>query len=172
LLDDWVQAADRGNFDRDGTLAAAGSVDQETLDALLGNRFFDRPPPKSLDRYDIAPAALYRQLSWADGAATLTAFSAAAVARGLAHLPALPKAIWVCGGGRLNPVLMAAIAAATGVRTEPVEALGCNGDLLEAELFAFLALRHLQQLPLSYPTTTGVAHACCGGTYFAVAPEA
>lgn len=172
LLDDWVKASGAGDFDHDGALAAAGSVDHDVLTALLDNHFFDRTPPKSLDRYDIAPTALYQHLSLTAGAATLTAFSAAAVARGLALLPASPNAIWVCGGGRLNPVLMTAIADATGIPTESVDALGWDGDLLEAELFAFLALRHLEQLPLSYPSTTGVSVASLGGTYFAVAPAA
>lgn len=171
LLDDWVVNAGAGRFDQGGALAEAGRVNQDVLQQLLANSFFDRLPPKSLDRYDIAPAALYNHLSLADGAATLTAFSAAAVARGLALLPAAPQAIWVCGGGRLNPALMAAIAQATGVSTQPVEALGWNGDLLEAELCAFLALRHLENLPLSYPTTTGVVAPCLGGVYFAVAPD-
>ena len=169
LLDDWVRAAGRGDFDRDGALARAGRVDTAVLRRLMADPYFTRPPPKSLDRYDIAPAGLYADLSPADGAATLTAFSAAAVAHALAQVPQPPDRLWVCGGGRRNPALMAAIAAAAGVTAAPVEDLGWDGDLLEAELFGFLAVRRLAGLAITFPETTGVAAPTMGGVVFDLA---
>ncbi len=102
-------------------------------------------------------------LSAADGAATLTAFTAAAVARASAHLPTAPLRWLVTGGGRHNPVLMAALAARLKAPVAPVEAVGWDGDALEAQAFAYLALRALDGLPLSLPGTTGVARPVTGG---------
>ncbi len=162
LIDDWA-ARHRGQpLDRDGELARAGRVDEDALAALLDHPFFDRAPPKSLDRdaFDPAPVG---PLAPADGAATLTAFSAAAVARALAHLPAAPRRWLVAGGGRHNPVLMAALEERLEAPVAAVESLGWNGDALEAQAFAYLALRALDGLPLSLPQTTGVSRPMPGG---------
>ncbi|MBF0307221.1 MAG: anhydro-N-acetylmuramic acid kinase, partial [Alphaproteobacteria bacterium] len=102
----------------------------------------------------------------ADGAATLVAFTAAAVRRACDHLPARPTRWLVCGGGRLNPMVMAALAAALQAPVEPVEAVGWDGDALEAQAFAFLAVRSLRGLPLTFPETTGTAHPRTGGVAF------
>ena len=162
LLDDWARARTGRNRDQDGTLALAGRVDRAALKALLDNPYFDRAPPKSLDRDAFDPGAV-AGLSDADGAATLTAFSAGAVARAVAHLPAPPPQWLVTGGGRHNPALMAALAEALAVPVRPVESVGWDGDALEAEAFAYLAVRCLEGLPLSLPGTTGVAHPTKGG---------
>lgn len=163
LIDSWVEAADGARFDVGGALAAAGRVDETVLTAMLDHAYFDTAPPKSLDRNDftIQPA---RGLSLADGAATLTAFTAQTVAEGLRHLPVRPVRLIVAGGGRHNPTLMAMIAARTGLTPEPADALGWNGDGLEAEGFAYMAVRHLRGLPISFPGTTGVPAAMTGGT--------
>ncbi len=162
LLDDWVARHSERPFDQDGALARAGRVDEKILAALLDHPYFSRPPPKSLDRdaFDPAPVAT---LSPSDGAATLTAFTAAAVARATSHLPAPPRRWLVTGGGRRNPALMAALAERLGASVEPVEAVGWDGDALEAQAFAYLALRSLAGLPLSVPGTTGVAQPATGG---------
>ena len=102
-------------------------------------------------------------LSPADGAATLTAFTAAAVARARDHFPTTPRRWLVCGGGRLNPVLMDMIARCAGAPVVAVESVGWDGDALEAEAFAYLAVRALQGLALSRPSTTGVAAPTTGG---------
>ena len=162
LIDDWVQRQNGQRCDRDGALAAAGRVDRKALATLLDHSYFEEKPPKSLDRdaFDSAPVA---GLSAADGAATLTAFTAAAVARARAHLPAAPHRWLVTGGGRHNPTLMKALRAELEVPVEPVEAVGWNGDTLEAQAFAYLALRSLDGLPLSLPSTTGVDWPTGGG---------
>jgi len=162
LLDDWTFRHTGARMDRDGALARAGRVDTARLVSLLAHPFFDRPAPKSLDRQDFAAALdQLAGLSPADGAATLAAFTAGAVAR--APLPAPPRRVLVCGGGRHNPALMAALRAALPVPVEPVESVGWDGDALEAQCFGFLAVRSLAGLPISYPETTGVPRPLTGG---------
>ncbi len=162
LIDDWVQAHTGGRFDAGGALAGAGHVHDDVLTSMADLGFFDQVGPKSLDRADfsIAPA---RGLSAADGAATLTAFTAETVALSLRTLPVRLNRLLVTGGGRHNPVLMGMIAERTGVPTAPVEAEGWHGDALEAQAFAWLAVRHVKGLPLSWPETTGVPAPKTGG---------
>lgn len=169
LIDDWVRLQVGEPCDRDGRLAAAGSVDHAALDALMDNAWFGRPPPKSLDRDDFS-AAPVRGLSAADGAATLTAFTARAVQAAIRYLPAPPARWLVTGGGRHNPALMAALGQALAVAVEPVEAVGWRGDALEAEAFAYLAVRSRAGLYLSLPSTTGVPRPLTGGRFFPAGP--
>ena len=148
--------------DRDGALAAAGEVDERVLEALMAHPFFARLPPKSLDRLDFQRALeAVEGMSPEDGAATLTAFTALAVAATV--LPVAPERWLVCGGGRRNPSLMRALAARLPAPVEPVEAEGWDGDAFEAQCFGFLAARVLAGVPLSYPGTTGVTAPCLGG---------
>jgi len=162
LIDSWVEAETGARYDAGGALAASGRIDETVLTAMLDHPFFDAPPPKSLDRNDftIQPA---RGLAAADGAATLTAFTAATVAVALRHLPARPVRLLVAGGGRHNPTMLAMIAERTGLVVEPTDALGWNGDALEAEGFAYMAVRTLKGLAISFPGTTGVPVAMAGG---------
>ncbi len=162
LIDDWLLAHSGRAYDDGGKLAAAGTVRDDLLAGLLGHPFFALPPPKSLDRNAFDPAPL-AGLSAADGAATLTAFTAAAVHRALAHLPAPPGRWLVTGGGRHNRTLMAQLKARLQATVEPVERAGWQGDALEAQAFAFLAVRALRGLPLSLPSTTGVPRPLTGG---------
>ena len=154
-LNDWVRQATGAAMDADGALARSGQVDEARLARLLAHSYFAAPYPKSLDRFSF-PASLAAGLSLPDGAATLTALAAAAVGRGLDLLPARPSRLVVCGGGRRNPALMAALAGRAGTQAVPAEAVGWRGDAVEAECFAFLAVRSLRGLPGSFPTTTGV----------------
>jgi anhydro-N-acetylmuramic acid kinase len=161
LLDDWALAHTGQPCDVDGALAAAGKVDSAILARLMAHPYFDRVPPKSLDRlaFDVSLSGLSAQ----DGAATLTAFTAAAVARGTAFFPAPVRRWLATGGGRHNPVLLARIGEAVGAVIEPVEEAGWNGDAIEAEAFAYLAVRSLRAMPLSLPETTGARTAVTGG---------
>lgn len=169
LLDSWVARHSGASHDHDGRLAASGEVRQQIVDRFLEAPYFRRPPPKSLDREDF-DLALLNGVSAADGAATLCAVTAAAVAKARAHLPAPPRRWLVTGGGRHNPVIMAMLAARLGVPADPVEAVGWNGDALEAEAFAYLAVRALKGLPLSLPSTTGVRTPVSGGRLFSAGP--
>lgn len=165
LIDDWMARKTGKSMDADGHLARSGRVDDAILDALMDDPYFDRPPPKSLDRDAFDPAPL-ADLSPADGAATLTAFTAAAVARAKAFFAEPPRRWLVCGGGRRNPFLMESLHAAAGAPVQPVEMVGWNGDALEAQAFGFLAVRSLRGLPLSLPETTGVRAPTTGGTLY------
>jgi anhydro-N-acetylmuramic acid kinase len=162
LVDDWMAAETGKTFDEGGAFAATGEVHRQVLAAMLDNPWFDLAPPKSLDRADftMAPA---RGLLPADGAATLTAFTAATVALALHHLPERPVRMIVAGGGRHNATMMAMLADACEIPVEPIEALGQNGDATEAEGFAYMAVRSLKGLPISFPGTTGVAQPLTGG---------
>ena len=162
LIDDWMLAETGSPYDANGAFAARGAIDRQVLAGMLDNRWFDAPPPKSLDRADFTIDAV-RGLSAADGAATLTAFTAETVALALRHLPVAPTRLIVAGGGRHNPTLMNMIAAATKISAEPIEALGWNGDATEAEGFAYMAVRSLRAEPISFPGTTGVPRPMTGG---------
>ena len=161
-LDDWALQHTGKPIDEDGALASRGRPDAAVLAAMLDNPWFAAAPPKSLDRMDFN-AGPVAGLAPEDGAATLTAFTAATVAAAARHFPQAAARWLVCGGGRRNPAMMKALQDALGVPVEPVEAVGWRGDFLEAEAFAFLAARHLRGLPLSVPTTTGVPAPLTGG---------
>ena len=162
LLDDWAQRHTGDPVDRDGKLALAGRADEAILRHLLAHPFFALPAPKSLDRQDFAVALeAVSGLSAADGAATLAAFTARAVAA--TPLPGRPERLLVTGGGRRNPAIMAALAAAFGCIVVPVEDFGWDGDALEAQCFGFLAVRVVAGKPLSFPGTTGVRSPMPGG---------
>ncbi len=163
-LDDWAARHTGAAYDKDGALARAGQADAAVLARLLGDPYFARPAPKSLDRLDFAAALAgsgLDALSPADGAATLVAFTAGAVAA--CRFPAPPRRWLVAGGGRHNPAIMADLRVRLGVPVEPVESLGWDGDAVEAQCFAFLAARVVAGLPLSFPGTTGVPTPLPGG---------
>ncbi len=161
-INDWVSRQGYGRMDFGGQLASKGMVDEQRLAGLLQHSYFSQAYPKSLDRFDFT-SAMADGLSLADGAALLTAFSASAVGRALDILPQRPQTLVLSGGGRHNPALVAEIAQRASVNIQLAEDVGWRGDAVEAECFAFLALRVLHNLPLSFPSTTGVSSACCGG---------
>ena len=165
LLDEWTEAKTGKNFDENGVLAKAGSADQAILQTLLSDAYFDAAPPKSLDRIDFGLSGL-AGLSPADGAATLTCFTCEAVARAAQLLPEPPVRWLVTGGGRHNPVMMEELNKVLTGPVEPVEAVGWNGDALEAQAFAYLAVRSLDGLPLTVPSTTGVSKPVTGGRLY------
>lgn len=162
-IDEWVEGHGRGRFDADGKFAQAGRIHEGLLAQLFDHPWFHQPPPKSLDRYDFN-ASMARGLSFEDGAATLTAFSAMSVASGLQQLSEYPENVIVCGGGRLNLALLNALRDALQCPLLTAEEAGWRGDAIEAEAFAFLAVRTLRGLPISWPNTTGVPEPTLGGT--------
>ncbi|KAB2715292.1 anhydro-N-acetylmuramic acid kinase [Brucella intermedia] len=161
-INDFVKARGLGEMDRDGTLAAKGSVDEARLAELLKHPYLAAPFPKSLDRFDFT-YAMADGLDEEDGAATLTAFTTSAVGKALDLLPRRPQRLAVSGGGRRNPTMMRMLVERAKVELVPVETLGWRGDAVEAECFAFLAVRVLRSLPISFPSTTGVPKAMTGG---------
>lgn len=171
LLDDWVLRHTGRHADLNGALARQGRIDAIALGRLLSDPFFAIKPPKSLDRQHfkaLATEAL-ATLSPADGAATLVGFTALAIGRAQPHFPQPVREWLVCGGGRHNPALMQALAAELPVPVRPADAAGWDGDALEAQAFAFLAVRSLRGLPLSFPSTTGVPRPMPGGRHHRVA---
>ena len=163
-LNDLMRRRRRQSRDEGGALAASGTADQGIVAAFLDDPWFRRPAPKSLDRDQFAGLTrAVAPLSDADAAATLVSALAGSVAAGMAWLPAMPAQVLVCGGGRHNAAIMDALAAALPVPVRPVEAIGLNGDMLEAQAFGWLAVRVLRGLPISGPMTTGVPAPVCGG---------
>ncbi|MDX2142877.1 MAG: anhydro-N-acetylmuramic acid kinase [Rhodospirillaceae bacterium] len=162
LLDDWMLKHMNVPIDRDGRMALSGRVDAERLARMLSNKYLAQRPPKSLDRFDFTADSI-KGLSVADGAATLVDLTVACIAQALAHCPAKPKRLLVTGGGRHNPAMMARLAALTELPVDPVEREGWQGDMLEAQAFAYMAARSVRNLPLSFPTTTGVPAPMVGG---------
>ena len=151
-------------LDEDGALAAEGEVSEAVIDGLLASSYFLKMPPKSLDRNDFPDLVkAVSDLPDADAAATLTAAIAASVQSGMQFCPTPPERVLVTGGGRHNPVLMQMLADRLGCPVGPVEDAGLDGDMLEAQAFAHLAVRVLRGLPTSCPSTTGVRAAIGGG---------
>jgi anhydro-N-acetylmuramic acid kinase len=161
-INDWVKQHGGGDMDVDGAIALRGKVDEARLAKLLEHPYLSAPYPKSLDRYDFT-SDMAEGLSLEDGAATLTAFTAGTVGRSLDLLPARPKKLIVCGGGRKNPAIMKALIERAKVEIIPAEDAGLHGDAVEAECFAYLAVRRLAGLPISFAMTTGVPQAIGGG---------
>ena len=163
-INDLVHARLGLPYDRDGSLAASGVVSEALVKQFLRNDYFARMPPKSLDRNDFANLLSgVDRLSDGDAAATLTAMVAGSVACAFQQCPTPPKQVLVTGGGRLNPALMAQLVKALDAAVLPVEAVGLNGDMLEAQAFAYLAVRVARGLSTSAPGTTGVEVPVSGG---------
>jgi anhydro-N-acetylmuramic acid kinase len=163
LIDDFVQRSIGQRFDCDGRLAAQGAVDEHWIAQALSHPFFALAPPKSLDRNEFG-RMLLADPSPANGAATLTAFTASAIARVVPLLPKLPKSWVAAGGGARNLTMMRMLRERLSpARVEAADALGWSTDAIEAQAFGFLAARGLKGLPLSYPATTGVPIPMTGG---------
>lgn len=165
LLDDWVRLHGGGEFDRNGAISKRGKVDETRLQQAFAHPFFKQAWPKSLDRNAFS-LVLAEGLSLEDGAATLAAFTAAAIAASEQLLPKVPELWIVCGGGRLNPTLMAELATRLAGSVLPSDRFGIDGDALEAQAMAFLGARRLANLPTSYPQTTGAREPVVGGTIY------
>jgi anhydro-N-acetylmuramic acid kinase len=168
LIDDFLRLRTGSPHDTDGRAAAAGRVDEMAVARILAHPFFAKPPPKSLDRnafhHWVAEDEKLAGRSVEDGAATLTAVTAAAIARATTLLPRMPTGFIVAGGGIRNPVLMRMLTERLAPSTIlTADAVGWSGDALEAQGFAYLAVRSLNGLPISFPATTGVPQPMTGG---------
>jgi anhydro-N-acetylmuramic acid kinase len=161
LIDDWMQSHTGTALDEGGAVALSGRVDEATAAGFLGDHYFDRPGPKSLDRNRFASLSLHG-LSPQDGAATLAAITARAIAHSRIHFPHVPTQWIICGGGRKNEAIMRKLRGMLPNVTL-AEDVGLNGDSMEAEAWAYLAVRSMRGLPISFPETTGVPHEMTGG---------
>jgi len=165
LIDQWIEAHTGKAYDRNGETAARGTVSAPLVRRYLDSPFFSVNIRRSLDRSDFLPP-VKGEVSLADGARTLAHVTAASILKLAGYLPAAPKTYVVCGGGRLNPVIMAefsALSIQAGARVIAAEAAGFDGGSMEAEAWAYLAVRSLEGLPLTYPGTTGVNLPVAGG---------
>lgn len=163
LIDQWVAGEGGVPFDADGMIASEGGIVRTVVERYLESPFFARSAPKSLDRNDFS-LDLATGLELADGARTLAAVSAEAILRAAAHMPGPPKLWIVCGGGRRNPHIVGDLRAGAGeAQVIPAEDAGFDGDAMEAEAWAYLAVRSLEGLPLTFPTTTGCVRPVTGG---------
>jgi anhydro-N-acetylmuramic acid kinase len=163
-IDDWMQKHTGNPLDQGGVFARSGTVNRATVSQMLDHDFFARMPPKSLDRMDFGLDAV-EDLSPAEGAATLAAFTAAAIAKAGDHFPQAAETWVVSGGGRHNQFLMDELKAYLTAPVLSAEDAGWDGDMLEAHGFAYLAMRSKRGLPLSLPTTTGVKQPMTGGKF-------
>ncbi|WP_420567089.1 anhydro-N-acetylmuramic acid kinase [Thalassovita sp.] len=163
-LNDLMSQRRSQPFDKDGALAAQGQVVDGALELFLDDAYFRRMPPKSLDRDAFSDMLdLVRELDDADAAATMTGMAATAVMLAMEHCPTPPARVLVTGGGRHNPVMMQMLSVGLDCPVQPVEDVGLDGDMLEAQAFAYLAARVARGLPTSCPTTTGVKALVGGG---------
>lgn len=165
LIDQWVSDKAGIAYDAGGMIASEGEVLTGVVSRYMAKPFFELKPPKSLDRNDFTLNDLGNP-ELADGARTLAKVTADAILKASAYAPEQP-ALWViCGGGRKNATVMADLvegAAKSGAVVIAAEELGLNGDSMEAEAWAYLAVRALDGLPLTFPTTTGCDVAVSGG---------
>ena len=167
LIDDFLLRRRGVALDENGALAAEGRADARLIEAMMRDPYFDREAPKSLDRnHFVTAAGMVEALGDADGAATLSAFTVEATAAALRRVPEPPLRWLVGGGGRRNPFLMRRLGERLGVAVEPVEAIGFDGDAIEAQCFAYLALRSRRGAPISFPTTTGAPTPMTGGRFW------
>lgn len=165
LIDDYMKEKLGKSLDEDGKLAVSGVVNQNLINQWLSAEFFSKPIPKSLDRNPWNVEAAY-DLSLEDGAATITAFTIQSIIKSFEQFPEVPKTLYVAGGGRHNAHIMRSLSEALPCDVQMAEKLGWNGDALEAQGFAYLAVRSLKGLSLTLPTTTGVPEPMTGGKLY------
>lgn len=162
LLDDWIRKNTDYIYDKDGVFSAKGTVDHDLINKWMSHKYFKTLPPKSLDRDDFIVDEV-NDLSLENGAATLAAFSVATIKEGAKLCPSPVKHWYVCGGGAHNPTIMRMLDSALTGTVEAVSALGVDGDYVEAEAFAYLAVRRIYDLPITFPGTTGISVPSTGG---------
>ena len=166
LIDQWMQLEAGISYDQGGAIASEGGVIIRIAERYLAESFFEQTIPKSLDRNDFRP--LQRgEASLEDGARTLAHVSAAAILKACDHLPEPPRLWIICGGGRKNAAIMADLKQLAreknGAEVILAEEADLDGDSMEAEAWAYLAIRAVKNLPLTFPMTTGCKVPVSGG---------
>ena len=167
LIDDYAKSHFDVYFDEGGKLAEAGKADRSVIDEFLAHPYFQVQPPKSLDRNEFESILEKLPADKHDAIATLTVMSASAIMAAVKHFPTLPKSFYVCGGGRKNDFMMRLLEdMLMPARVYPIEEVRFDGNAIEAQGFAYLAVRSLLGYPLTYPSTTGVQKPITGGKLF------
>jgi anhydro-N-acetylmuramic acid kinase len=162
LLDAWVERMTGQRFDDKGKLSATGVANRDILSKLLSNPYFLRRAPKSLDRSDFS-LELLEGLNASDGSATLISFTVETIIAGLYQCPSLPSALYVTGGGRHNDTLMKELTFSSPCPVHSIEQENWNGDMIEAQAFAFMAVRCVRDMPITFKGTTGTRIPLTGG---------
>ena len=162
-LDNWMAQKGMGAFDPDGKYAAAGTPHFPLVRKWLEREFFQRSVPRSADRYDFDVIKDMTDLTVENGAATLAAFTTLAAVYTLNDMREKPQSVIVCGGGRHNQAMMWMLREHIDATVKTAEEVGWNADAIEAQAFAYLAVRAKWKLPISFPTTTGVSKPMTGG---------
>ncbi|RED53647.1 anhydro-N-acetylmuramic acid kinase [Aestuariispira insulae] len=162
LMDDLMLEVAGQAYDEAGKTAAKGQVDRAVLSELMDHPYFRRKPPKSLDRHDFSKDPV-EGLALEDAMATLAAFTKTAILRAMDYLPERPRTWLICGGGRHNATLMGMMRRKLPGTVEPVDLLGLDGDMIEAQAFALMAVRSARGLPISFPKTTNAPRPLAGG---------
>lgn len=164
LIDDWMRKRSIGSYDTNGETAAMGKVNEGIVSQYMAHPYFDLTGAKSLDRnaFSLDPVSM---MGLEDGAATLTAFTVESIVKAISQCPDKPKSVIVTGGGRYNQTIMNGLRDKLSCDVKSSEHYGFNGDAMEAEAFAYLAVRHMMGLPYSFKGTTGVSVPVCGGKY-------
>lgn len=162
LLDRWIEEKTGDRYDKNGQISAQGIARASIVESWLEHPFFERPWPKSLDRseFDLKPI---EKLDTAEGAATLVDFAVKCIVLGVRECPTIPTALYVTGGGRRNQFLMSQLIIACPCPVFPVEDYHWDGDFVEAQAFAYMAVRSLRGLPITFPGTTGIKSPMTGG---------
>ena len=166
LIDDWIRGHKAGEFDTGGACGLSGIVDSGKVDEWMTHAYFAQKPPKSLDRNDFKTCRA-DGMSVADGAATLADFTAQSIIASARHFPDPPESWIICGGGRHNQAIMQGLRRLTNAPVINSDDLGWDGDAIEAQGFAYMAVRSMLGLPLSFPSTTGVSTPMTGGSLIA-----
>jgi len=169
LIDSWVRKNSKYKFDEDGILASTGKRNDIIFEQA--QELFDNRPNQNTLSFDVNDfdVSFARGLSLEDGAATLTDFTARIIGKALfSLLSKVSNKLWkvlVCGGGRKNKILIEKIKKNTlkNIIIQPIDEYGINGDFVESQAFAFLAIRSILKLPISFPNTTGCNKPCSGG---------
>ncbi len=162
LIDEWVGKTTGERMDTNGAYAKKGTINQQALKTFMTNPYLQAMPPKSLDRYDFSDDPV-QKLTLEDGAATLTEFTVRAIEKALDFMPTPPQSWVIVGGGAKNPYLMQRLSDVLDMPVKSGENLGWHVGYVEAEAFGFLAVRHLNAMPLTFPGTTGVRESVQGG---------
>ena len=165
LLDDWVVKHTDEKYDRDGIFSYSGIVNDKWVSKMMKNNFFLKLYPKSIDRSYFTSRGL-STLNFEDGAATLISLTVKSILAGINQCPRLPKYIYLSGGGRKNKTLIRELKKNCSCEILMIDEIDWDGDMLEANAFAFLAVRTLKGFPLTYPQTTGVRTPMLGGKVF------
>ena len=169
LIDEWIRNNTKNNFDKNGEIAREGKINQIILNQAIDN--FENRSNQNILSFDTKDFSLsfVRGLNLEDGAATLTDFTGRIIAEGLLSFLSVDKdKLWkvlVCGGGRKNITLMERIKNKTlkNFSIQSIDDYGVDGDYIESQAFAYLAIRSFLKLPLSFPSTTGCKEPCMGG---------